>query len=151
MKCCCSTKEVTVAEWIEYKNLDTVVLSSNPPNNGNSDTGVLWPWSYWIEKFWQTKNFLNFIGGCEYSRCSRFSLLRIVHHLVCNKFGERIERILHRVINKLKLCVYPMASSSGQSNVTNSFVFFATFMPGQTTEIRESKVASLNLCWPCLA
>ena len=44
-------------------------------------------------------------------------------------------------------------SSSGQNNVTNSFVFFATFMPGQTTEIRESKVARntkelATLLWP---
>ena len=46
---------------------------------------------------------------------------------------------------------------SGQSNIARlcdfRFVFFATFMPGQTTEIKESKVARntkelVTLLWP---
>ena len=32
---------------------------------------------------------------------------RIVNRIVDNKYGEKIESILPRVINKLTLCVYP--------------------------------------------
>ena len=35
---------------------------------------------------------------------------RIVNHLGDNKVGKKIEGILPRVINKLTLCVYPMAT-----------------------------------------
>ena len=35
---------------------------------------------------------------------------RIVNRIVDNKYGEKIESILPRVINKLTLCVYPVAT-----------------------------------------